>query len=82
MQRVVLFGIDLLVQDIDLSLQVRLQDIRLTDGILRLLELLIEGVDLLLEFVVLAIQLLGLLLDRGEVLLDGVSIRIYRIEAL
>ena len=65
MQCVILFGVDLLVQDIDLSLQVRLQDIRLTDGILRLLKLLIEGVDLLLELVVLAIQLLGFLLDRG-----------------
>ena len=81
-QCVVLFGVDLLVQDIDLSLEVRLQDIRLADGILCLLELLIEGMDLLLELVVLAIQLLGLLLDRGEVLLDGVCIGIYRIKAL
>ena len=82
MQCVVLFGVDLLGQDIDLSLEVRLQDIRLADGILCLLKLLIEGVDLLLELVVLAIQLLGLLLDRGEVLLDGVCTRIYRVEAL
>ena len=78
-QCVVLFGVDLLVQDIDLSLEVCFQDIRLTDGILRLLKLLIEGVNLLLERVVLAIQLLGLLLDCGEVLLDGVCIGIYRV---